>query len=77
MMNVITFTEQNRYKLHLFPRKAHRPRQYFEEGNKQLMISPGALDIAGLIITVREEDFNKIESNDIEDVYAQVSLPVI
>lgn len=77
MMNVIVFTEQNRYKLHLFPRKAHRPRQYFEEGNKQLMISPGALDMAGLIITVREEDFNKITPHDIEDIYAQVSLPVL
>ncbi|MCE5205699.1 MAG: DUF4922 domain-containing protein [Porphyromonadaceae bacterium] len=77
MMNAIAFTEQNRYKLHLFPRKAHRPRQYFEEGSKQLMISPGALDMAGLIITVREEDFNKITPHDIEDIYAQVSLPVI
>lgn len=77
MMNVIAFTEGNRYKLHLFPRKAHRPRQYYEEGHKQLLISPGALDMAGLIISVREEDFNKITSQDIEDIYAQVSLPVI
>jgi len=77
MMNVVAFTEQNRYKLHLFPRKAHRPHQYFEKGSKQLLISPGALDIAGLIITVREEDFNKIEPHDIEDIYTQVSLQVI
>ena len=77
MMNVIAFTEQNRYKLHLFPRKAHRPRQYFEEGHKKLMISPGALDMSGLIITVREEDFNKIGTDDIEDVYSQVSLSVL
>ncbi|MDD2937716.1 MAG: DUF4922 domain-containing protein [Proteiniphilum sp.] len=77
MMNVIAFTEQDRYKLHLFPRKAHRPRQYFEEGNKQLLVSPGALDMAGLIITVREEDFNKISRQDVEDIYAQVSLQII
>lgn len=77
MMNVIAFTEQNRYKLHLFPRRAHRPRQYFETGSKQLMISPGALDMAGLIITVREEDFDKLGPHDIEDIYTQVSLPVM
>ena len=77
MMNVIAFTEENRYKLHLFPRRAHRPRHYFEEGARQLLISPGALDMAGLIITVREEDFNKIERQDIEEIYSQVSLPVI
>lgn len=77
MMNVIAFTEQNKYKLHLFPRKAHRPRHYYEEGSRQLLISPGALDMAGLIITVREEDFDKIERHDIEEIYSQVSLPII
>jgi len=77
MMNVIAFMEQNRYKLHLFPRRAHRPRHYYQEGNGQLLISPGALDMAGLIISVREEDFNKIARQDIEDIYSQVSLPVI
>lgn len=77
MMNVIAFTEQNQYKLHIFPRKSHRPRQYFEEGTKQLLVSPGALDMAGLIITVREEDFTKISKHDVEDIYSQVSLQII
>lgn len=77
MLNLIAFTQDNRYHLHLFPRRAHRPRQYNEAGAKQLLISPGALDMAGLIITVREEDFNKLGKHDIEDIYAQVSLPVI
>ncbi|MBK5196535.1 MAG: DUF4922 domain-containing protein [Proteiniphilum sp.] len=77
MMNVIAFMEQNRYKLHLFPRRAHRPRHYYQEGSGQLLISPGALDMAGLIISVRKEDFNKIERHDIEEIYSQVSLPVI
>ncbi|MDD4459562.1 MAG: hypothetical protein PHQ24_07115 [Proteiniphilum sp.] len=77
MLNLIVFTQDNRYHLHLFPRRAHRPRQYDEPGSKQLLISPGALDMAGLIITVREEDFNKLGKHDIEDIYAQVSLPVI
>lgn len=77
MLNVIAFTEQNRYTLHVFPRKAHRSGHYYEEGRKQLLISPGALDMAGLIISVREEDFNKIQSQDVEDIYSQVSMPVI
>ncbi|MBF6627180.1 MAG: DUF4922 domain-containing protein [Proteiniphilum sp.] len=77
MMNVIAFTEENKYKLHLYPRRAHRPRHYYEEGSRQLLISPGALDMAGLIISVREEDFDKIERQDIEEIYSQVSMPVI
>jgi len=76
MMNVIAYMEGDTYVLHVFPRKAHRPRQYYLEGKEQLLISPGALDMAGLIITVREEDFEKITKEDIEDIYAQVSMPV-
>lgn len=77
MMNVIAFTEGNRYKLHVFPRKAHRPAHYYEKGHKQLLISPGALDMAGLMISVRKEDFEKINQQDIEDIYSQVSMPII
>lgn len=77
MLNIISFMENDKYVLHIFPRKAHRPRQYFDEGNKQLLISPGALDMAGLIITPREEDFNKVQKDDIEDILSQVSMPII
>ncbi|MDR1516573.1 MAG: DUF4922 domain-containing protein [Dysgonamonadaceae bacterium] len=77
LLNVIAFVEDGKYVLHLFPRKAHRPRQYFADAARQLLVSPGALDMAGLIITVREEDFNGITKNDVEDIYSQVSMPII
>lgn len=77
LLNLIAFMENNNYVLHIFPRKAHRPKQFFEEGKRQLLISPGAIDMAGLIITAREEDFDKIKKEDIEDIYSQVSMSVI
>lgn len=77
MINVIAFTENNKYKLHIFPRKAHRSSHYSESGDKQLLISPGALDVAGMMICVREEDFTKISKQDLEDIYSQVSLHII
>lgn len=77
MLNIISYVSENRYHLHLFPRRAHRPRQYSESGDKQILISPGALDMAGLMITVREEDFNKLKKSDIEEIYSEVSLPII
>jgi hypothetical protein len=78
MMNVIAFTQEGAgYILHIFPRRAHRPGHYRGRGEKQLLISPGALDMAGLMICVREEDFEKIGKQDIEDIYSQVSMPVI
>lgn len=77
MLNLIAFVENQNYVLHIFPRKAHRPGQFFEEGQRQLLISPGALDMAGLIITSRQEDFDKIKKEDIEDIYSQVSMSII
>ncbi|MDD2243665.1 MAG: DUF4922 domain-containing protein [Dysgonamonadaceae bacterium] len=77
MLNIISFMDNDKYMLHIFPRKAHRPKQYFIEGSKQLLISPGALDMAGLIITPREEDFDKIQKDDIVDIFSQVSMLII
>ncbi|MEA4905472.1 MAG: DUF4922 domain-containing protein [Petrimonas sp.] len=77
LLNLIAFVENNNYVMHIFPRKAHRPKQFYEEGKRQLLVSPGAIDMAGLIITVREEDFNKIKKEDIEDIYSQVSMSII
>ena len=56
-----------------FPREAHRPSCYFAEGKEQIFVSPGALDMAGLIVTPREEDFKKITEKDIKKIYKEVS----
>ena len=77
MMNVIAFKENNKYIIHIFPRKQHRPWQYSAEGKNQLLISPGALDMAGMFITPRKEDFDKIDQEEIEDIYSQVSMAII
>ncbi|MDR1742870.1 MAG: DUF4922 domain-containing protein [Dysgonamonadaceae bacterium] len=77
LLNIIAFVDNGKYILHVFPRKAHRPRQYFADAARQLLVSPGAIDMAGLVITVREEDFNTMTKNDIEDIYSQVSMPII
>lgn len=77
MMNIISFMENNKYIIHVFPRKLHRPRQFSAKGKSQLLVSPGALDMAGMIITPRKEDFDKIDRNDIEDIYSQVSIAII
>ena len=60
MMNIIAWRKGDEFISVIIPREKHRPDAYFAEGEAQMMVSPGALDMAGLIITPREEDFNKI-----------------
>lgn len=60
MMNIIAWRKGDEFISVVIPREKHRPDVYFAEGEAQMMVSPGALDMAGLIITPREEDFSKI-----------------
>ena len=60
MMNIIAWRKGDEFISVVIPREKHRPDAYFAEGEAQMMVSPGALDMAGLIITPREEDFSKI-----------------
>ena len=60
MMNIIAWRKGDEFISVVIPREKHRPDAYFAEGEAKMMVSPGALDMAGLIITPREEDFSKI-----------------
>lgn len=74
MMNVLCSWSEGVWTIHLFPRRQHRPAQYFTEGNRQLLISPGAVDMGGVFIIPRREDFDKITKEDVADILEQVSL---
>ncbi len=73
MMNVIASFDE-KWRVFIFPRKAHRQTQYFASGKEQILLSPAAVDFGGLLITPREEDFLKITLNDIEDIFQQTTI---
>ena len=75
MMNIVCWREGDSCLSVVFPRQKHRPDCYYAEGEKQLMISPGALDMAGLLITPREEDFKKLDSEKALAILQEVSGP--
>ncbi len=52
----------------VIPRTKHRPDCYFKQGDDQIMVSPGALDMAGLIVTPREKDFRRMTSQLATDI---------
>ena len=60
MMNIISWRKGEEFISVVIPREKHRPEAYFAEGCAQFVVSPGALDMSGLIITPREEDFRKL-----------------
>ena len=74
MMNALCSWNKEKWTIHLFPRKAHRPRQFFANGADHILISPGSVDFGGLFITPRREDFDKITKENIVDILDQVCV---
>ncbi len=74
MMNALCSWNAGKWTIHLFPRKAHRPSHFYEEGEMQILISPGSVDFGGVFILPRREDFDKITSENIVDILQQVCL---
>lgn len=74
LLNIISHYQNNMWNLFVIPRKKHRPDQFFAEDDAKLLISPASVDMMGLLITPRENDFNILTKDDITDIYNQVLL---
>lgn len=76
MFNVFARKVDNCYEVTLFLRSQHRPACYGMEADNRL-VSPGALDMAGLLITPRLEDYESITAEEAEAIYNEVSSPIL
>lgn len=65
--------KQRGFTMAYFPREEHRPTCYTATRGEQLLVSPGALDMAGLLVTPRKEDFDRITESDITKIYKEVA----
>lgn len=74
MMNILSFYENNKWRVLIFPRSRHRPSYYFAEGDDNILLSPAGVDMGGTLITPLEKDFNKITKDQIADIFRQVTL---
>ena len=50
------------------PRRKHRPACYFLDGEAQRLVSPGTLDMCGLVITPRREDFDALTADELASI---------
>lgn len=71
-VNVLCYYENNQWFTFIFPRTQHRPACYFAEGDDQMVISPASVDLGGVFITVREEDFERLNAIKLEHILREV-----
>lgn len=58
----------------VFPRRKHRPDCYFAEGRAHCLVSPGAIDMGGLLVTPRREDFDRMTPRMAENILREVTI---
>lgn len=59
------------------PRQCHRPGHYFRTGDDRIIISPGCVDMAGVLIVTRPEDYEVLTPEIIKEIYADIALDYI
>jgi hypothetical protein len=74
MLNILAYSSGERRTIHIIPRRLHRPSCYFAEEPGRILLSPASVDMGGVFITPREEDYNKITAGDISSILEEVCL---
>ena len=68
MLNILAWRLADEFITIVFPRRKHRPDCYYATDDTQTIVSPGTLDMAGLIITPRREDFDRLTAEQVADI---------
>ena len=74
MLNIAGFYEQRIWRLVIFPRRKHRPDAFFREGDARVVVSPGVIDMGGVLITPVQKDFDRLDGALVESIFREVSL---
>ncbi len=72
-LNLYALWQGSAWQVWFVPRRAHRPQRY-GTGPGQLLVSPGAIELAGVVVTPRAEDFAGLTSRDVLQVYSDVHV---
>jgi hypothetical protein len=74
MVNLAAHHQEGIWHLMIFPRRKHRPDAFFRKGDARVMVSPGVIDMGGVLITPVEKDFDRLDAAAVEGIYREVSL---
>jgi hypothetical protein len=74
MINIAGSYSEKKWRLIIFPRRKHRPDIFFEEGDARVVVSPGVIDMGGVLITPVVKDFERLNATAVESIYREVTL---
>lgn len=71
-VNILTWYEAGEYRVAIFVRGAHRSSHFFREGAQRVIISMGAIDLAGVVITPLEVDFKRANLTLLKEIVSEI-----
>lgn len=74
MMNILAYSTPFGVRVVVIPRKRHRPSFYGTEGDDCMVLSPASVDMGGVFITPRPQDFERLDENIVRKVYEELCL---
>lgn len=74
--NLMAHSQPQRLTVALFPRTAHRPARFFDQGASRLAVSPAVLEMCGILVTSEPEDFHRVMAETALAIYDEVTVPI-
>lgn len=75
MMNLLGWQKEGGEQIILiFPRSKHRPEVYYREDDQQMSVSPGAIDMGGLLIAISEQDYDRLTPEKASEILSEVGI---
>jgi hypothetical protein len=75
MMNLLcNYDKEFGWSLIIFLRSKHRPDCFFKNDPDKILISPAAIDLGGLVISPRKEDFVRLDKDLLQQIINEVSI---
>lgn len=72
MMNILAWGTPAGVRVAVVPRKRHRPSFYGTEGDGCMLISPASVDMGGVFITPRREDFDSFGADTVRRLFDEL-----
>jgi ATP adenylyltransferase/5',5'''-P-1,P-4-tetraphosphate phosphorylase II len=74
MMNILCFFEKEEWRVIIFPREKLRPSHFYKEDKNQVVVSPAAVELGGVMVLPRQKDFDTVSNQIISAIYEEVTL---
>jgi len=75
LMNLLcNYDEEFGWNVIIFLRSKHRPECFYKNDPERILISPAAIDLGGVVVTPREEDFKRVDKELLQQIFREVSL---